>query len=272
MHRYLMTAACAAAFGVFACGSAMADPAPAASDAVVAQGTISADYTDLNVNHLSGNVNDWGGGASGVLPLGGDFAVQADGGYHELNARGGDIGQWNVGGALAWTPAMGRLGVNVTYTGFDVSHGGGNVDLTTYGAYGEWYAGDRLTADLKAGGARLSAGFGGVSGNGTLGYVGGQLVGYATPDFAVTGSVDWAGRSGINITTASLQAEYLVSHDMPLSVFGGYTYTDFSSITRANAFSIGLKYYFGGGGSLVQHQRTGVDSWGPAASAIRFLF
>ena len=141
----------------------------------------------------------------------------------------------------------------------------------TYGAYGEWYATDRVTLGVKGGGASITN----SGADTTFGYAGVQATGYLTRDFSLSGTYDWAGEDHINLNTASIQAAYQISRHYPLTVFGGWSYSDVSaggSSLQGNGVNIGVKYTFGGEGSLEHHDRSGVDSWGPVASSLRSLF
>jgi hypothetical protein len=280
MYRYFTGAACAAALAAFACGAAIADPtsAPApAAYAVVPQAVVGADYSYLSLNH-GGSANSFGGEAGGIMPFGGGFSGQIVGAYHSLDLShgGGTLNNYNVGGDVAWSNDTGRIGVNVAYTGDNIR--GANLDVTNYGVFGEYYAGDQFSLGLRGGGATVSAssgGFGGVFGRGSTngGYVGGEVVAYATPDFDVQGHVNYIGVSRGDQTTVGAQAEYLLSQSLPLSGWVGYDYATLSGSgfrENSNTFSIGLRYYFGGNGSLVQRQRSGVDGWGPAAMNVQF--
>jgi hypothetical protein len=282
MYRYLTSAACAAALAAFACGAAVADPAPApaaasTSYAVVPQAVIGVDYSYLSLNH-GGDANTFGGEAGGIVPFGGGFSGQVFGAYHSLDLShgGGTVNSYNVGGAAAWSDDMGRIGLNVAYTG-DNTHGA-NLDVTNYGVFGEWYASDQFTLGLRGGGATLSAssgGFGGFFGSGstTGGYVGAEVVGYATPDLDVQAHVNYISVKKGNQTALGAQAEWLFSEDIPVSGWIGYDYTTLSGggfSENVNTFSVGLRYYIGGGGSLVQHHRSGVDGWGPAALDVQY--
>jgi hypothetical protein len=261
-----MGAACAAAVVVFACGSAMAAPAPPPAP----QATISGDYSYLSTN-VSRNINSFGGAISGVTPLGSsDFSLQGDGAYHYLTTSGVNLNDYEADGALSWRNSVFRVGAAVAYSGFQSNNSGAHVNLNfvSYGVYGEWFANDSFTVGVKGGGATASGGGGGIGfGSTTLGYAGAEAVGYATPDVAISGSVDYLGGNGGNLTTAGAKVEWLVSRTTPISVFAAYTYDDLSGVT-ANIFSVGAKWYIGGGStSLVDHQRNGVDDWGPQPSA-----
>jgi hypothetical protein len=272
MTLRLKGAACAVAIAAVACGSAIAAPAAAP----VPQATVSADYSYLDTN-VSHNINEFGGAISAVAPIGdGDFSVQGDGAYHYLTTSGVSLNDYAVGGSLTWRDGgMGRVGATVAYSGFQSNNSGAHVNLNfvSYGAYGEWFASDAFTLGAKAGGASVSGGGGGIGfGNATLGYAGAELVGYATPDVAISGTVDYLGGSGGNLTTAGAKVEWLVSRTTPISVYVGYNYDDLSGVT-ANIFTVGAKWYIGGGAtSLVDHQRNGVDDWGTLPSARNVSF
>lgn len=255
--------------GLLAAGAALADPAaPASSDtSVVAQGVIGGDYSYTSFNQGGGHANIYGGELGGIIPFGSDFSGQVTGGYHRLDGSGFGVNDWNVAGTVSWNQPWGRLGANVGYTNAGAS--GANVNATNYGAYVEYYAGDRATLGLRGGGTTLSANaFGMGSGSETGGYVGGQLLGYLMPDLALRGTVGYVGVSGGHQTTAGVRGEWLISEATPISAWVGYDYADFGggggSDLVGNTVSVGLKYYFGGSGSLQHHQRTGEDDWGPA--------
>lgn len=266
MKQLLTSAACAAALGVFGFSTANA-----AAPAPVPQATVAFNYSYVDLGSGIGHVNDLGGAVAGVLPLGtSHFSMQIDGAYNNLSQSGFSISDWSVDGALSWRGSRGRVGANVGYDTASVP-GFGNFSTTTYGAYGEWYAADRITVGVKGGGVTLNA-FGGSA---TGGYAGGQLVGYAMPDLALSAKVDYSGFSNGHIVSGGVKAEYLVSQSFPVSVFAGYTYSELNSFgsVRSNTFSVGAKYHFGAkGASLLDRQRDGVDDWGPNSSAQSILF
>ena len=241
----------------------MAAPAPAPEP----QATLSGNYSYATTN-VSNNINEFGVNIAAVAPIGDSFSIQGDGGYEYLSTSGVSINSYEADGAITWHNSMGRLGAAVAYSGFQANNGGSTkLNFVSYGAYGEWFAGDAFTVGLKGGGATVSGGGLGGFGSSTLGYVGGELVGYATPDIALSGTVDYIGDNSGHLTTAGAQAEWLVSRMTPISVFVSYNYDDLQGVT-ANIFSVGAKWYIGGGAaSLVDHQRNGVDNWGPLPSA-----
>jgi hypothetical protein len=263
MRHQLIAAASAVALATFA-GAAMADPPaqpPGDDTAVAAQGVVGADYSHLWIG--GGNANIYGGELSGILPVTGDFAGQVSGAYHRVEATGGGLNDWNVAGTLAWTSHQGRIGANVGYDGLSAS--GLGLSATNYGVYGEYYAGDQFTLGLRGGGATVSGGAFGFSAHRTGGYVGGEAIGYFMPDLAVRGTVGYFGIAGGHETTVGVHGEYLFSETFPISAWVGYDYANLGGggSISGNTLSVGLKYYFGGSGSLERHQRTGVDDWGP---------
>jgi hypothetical protein len=271
----LVAGASVLAFTALSFGVAFADSD--SSTAVTPQVTVGADYTYLGLNNSAGNLNLGGVSASGVMPIGQTpFIVQGDVGYHYVSAEGGNnINTYNVGGSVAYATSEGRLGAAVSYNGFDVGHGVGNLGAVSYGAYGEWYFNDRITAGLKAGAISPTGDASALFNHETAAYVGVQGIGYVTPNLSLGGSYDWAGQGPLSISTAGVTATYQVSQRYPVTVFGGWAYTNtsFGNLNvEGNGVNVGVKYTFGGGGSLEHRDRTGVDSWGPVASALRALF
>ncbi|MGH6958786.1 MAG: hypothetical protein ACREEW_19145 [Caulobacteraceae bacterium] len=267
MRSKLIGAASAAAIGLLAFGVANADPAPA-DTAVVPQGTVSGSYSYLTANH-GANANIWSVQGAGIAPVMGDFSVQLKAGYDGLGLKGGDFNNWRVSGAASWDSARGRLGVN---SGFDALNGlGTNLDFVNYGAYGEFYVGPRITLGLRGGGATgWASALGARSNDFNGGYVGGEGIYYLMPDLDAQGHVEYDTVGGLRQTNVGLQAEYLYSQDLPISGWVGYDYTHFDGAGVSlddNKFSVGLRYYIGGSGSLVNHQRTGVDDWATAPLA-----
>ncbi|HTX50934.1 MAG TPA: hypothetical protein VME40_16280 [Caulobacteraceae bacterium] len=270
MRDLLLGVASAAAVSVLVIGAARADPpaaAPAGDNAITPQGVAGIDYSYVGLNQGLGNANVYGGELGGIVPFSQDFSGQVTGGYHRIASDDIGANDWNVAGTVSWDPHWGRLGVNVGYT--DAGLLGASASVTNYGVYGEMY-GDQYTLGARGGGATLSANALGVSGSETGGYGGGEAIGYLAPDFAVRGTVGYVGFSGGNQWTAGVHGEYLFSETVPISGWVGYDYASLGGggigeTVQGNVFSIGLKYYLGGTGSLLHRQRTGEDDWGPAA-------
>jgi len=274
MHRHLIGLASAVALSAISFAAAQADPAaPAAASsgyAIQPQAVIGGDYSYISANH-GGSANDFGGEAGGIVPFGGGFSGQVAGGYHSIDANhgGGTLNSYDIGGAVAWSSDMGRIGGNVAYA--DVSGGGVNGSITNYGAFGEYYANDQFTLGLRGGGVTLqgSGAFGGLHGSGSTsgGYVGGEVVGYVTPDVDISGQVEYTGIKQGSQTKLGIDAEWLFSEEIPISGWVGYDYASISGggvSADTNTVSVGLRYYIGGNGSLVQRHRSGVDGWGSA--------
>jgi len=275
MHRMFVAGASMLALATVAFGGvAFADEA---STAVTPQVTVGADYTYLGLNNSAGNLNVGGVSASGIMPIGQTpFVVQGDAGYHYLSADGGgNVNAYNVGGSVAYAVPEGRVGAAVSYYGVDIGHGLGTLGAVSYGGYGEWYVTNRITVGAKGGAISPTGDASTLFNHETAAYAGVQAIGYVTPDFSVGGSYDWAGQGPLSVSTAGVQAAYQISRAMPLTVFGGWAYTNtsFGNLNlEGNGVNIGVKYTFGGEGSLRHHDRTGVDAWGPVASAPRALF
>jgi hypothetical protein len=163
---------------------------------------------------------------------------------------------WNIGGHLFWAPRQdGRIGATVQYEKLD--GGGANTHLTQYGAFGEYYFSNMLTLGLNGGGWTGSSGTFGSSSSG--GYIGGGLTDYVMPNLALTGQINYFSGSGAHLTNYSAMGEWLVSDSTPISIYGGYTYTDASGLSgHINQWTIGVKFYTNGNGTtLVEKHRNG---------------
>ena len=240
-------------------------------------GTFSADYANTHYSGGGGNADTWGINGAGAFGLGmNDVGAEIDASYHRLSVSSVDANIWGVGGSIFWAPGTFRFGPSVSYTKLDFSGAASGIDAhaTTYGVFGEFFLNNAFTVGLKAGGTdgELNvSGFG--SGSSTGGYVGGELIGYATPDFAIKGNIDYVEVGGGHVTNYGLNAEYLFSQDTPISVFGGYTRTDLSSGGgHGDTFLIGLKFYTSGPAPLVTHHRTETLGTIATPSGLQFAF
>lgn len=233
----------------------------------------SAAFADVSGTVSGSYANDTNGGGDGLWnvngsltgKVSGDWGVEATGGYHSVGIGSGlgDLDIWNVGGSVFWSGMQGRLAASVNY--YSTSKDGSDLNVTNYGAGGEWYLGPNFTVAVKGGGDNVNLnipGFGSGSENG--GYAGGMLQWYAMPDLSLSGSVDYAELAGLNSTSETAKVEWLFSHSLPISVYGGYEHADLSSngfggLGGGDLFFVGLKFYFNGssGGALVDRQRNG---------------
>jgi hypothetical protein len=157
---------------------------------------------------------------------------------------------WNTGGSVYWKCTDFRGGAIVNHTKFDLA--GLSAHTTNYGAFGEYYANDRFTFGVNAGG------FGGdVRGV----YVGGGATGYVFPDFAVSGTIGYTRFNGIGEETdLGLRGEYLLSEETPIAAFAGYTHSDLpGGVGHINMIVMGLRLYTNSDGfaTLVDRQRFG---------------
>src|SRR5258708_10286576 len=111
------------------------------------------------------------------------------------------------------------------------------------------------TLGLKGGG--WSGGSGTTSGSGSSGgYVGGGATAYVRPNLALTGQINYFSGNGAHLTNYSAMGEYLISDALPVSIYGGYTYTDVSGPGgHINQWTIGVQFYTNGNSStLVENQ------------------
>jgi hypothetical protein len=263
MRIRVLAAASAALLTILACNASSA--APTADDTIVPQAVVGGDYSHVWLNQGLGGADVYGGQVGGIVPFTPDFSGQVVGGYHRIDSNGFGADDWNVAGDVAWALPTGRIGVNVGYVTSGLA--GIDANVTNYGVYGEYYAAPQVTLGLRGGGVTGSINAPGVGGSRTGGYVGGEAIGYVTPDFAARATVGYVGISSGHQWTAGIHGEYLFSEKTPISGWVGYDYSTIGAngfSISGNTLSIGLKYYLGGGGSLERHQRTGEDDWGPA--------
>ena len=226
--------------------------------------TLSGGYTQLKASNLGGvKFDDWGVAGAVQAPVAPNWNLQGDAAYDSLNGGGASGHSATVSGAAFWSGARGRLGATVGYNEFGIA--GSIAHFTTYGAFGVLYAGDRVTLGLKGGG---------LSGSGTNAtYGGGEVIGYATPNVAISGTVDGVALSSVHFSSYGLRGEVLPAPSTPVSLFGGYTYQSIGPV-HFNIYSVGLKVYFGGAkdASLVDRHRSGVETWGTARPNLKLLF
>jgi hypothetical protein len=177
------------------------------------------------------------------------FGGEAVLGYASVSAGGGaDLDAWTTGGGIFYREMQYAVGAGVQYT--NLSFGGPDFQVTNYGAAGEYYASDMITLAVAGGG--FSGSFSTDGWN-----IGGGATVYPTPDVAVGASVGYTDASGGgDATTLGINLEIL-PFDFPVSLSGGYDYTDTGS--GINTFTIGLNFYLGtpGDGTLVSNHRHG---------------
>lgn len=255
--RYL-TSVCALVLGSAAFGPARAD----------FSATFQGDYAHADANNGGGSADIWGGDASLRGSLGPLFGLdgQVDGGWHQLSTSGVDLNDGDINGSLFWQGSLGRLGGAVGYNHLD-TNGFGSGHVSNYGGFGEWYAAPMVTVGAKIGDASLS------NGGGRGIYTGGEIVWYVIPDVDANGTLDYIDTPNGHITNYSAGAEWLVSEEMPLSVYGGYTRSEISGGGSANVWLVGLKFYTNSNGSstLVDRQRTGNVDWASHISNLGVL-
>lgn len=241
-----------------ACALALVSLAAPAS-AMDFHGILDGGYSNYDFNHGGGSTDDWhinGGAMFGLAP---NWAAQVDAGYNDASGAS-DSNAWNINGAAFWRANAGRIGATVGYTSIDTNVTGiGTVHATHYGAFGDWYAGRSITVGVKGGAFN---GSGSTDGD----YLGAQLTGYVMPDLSLTGSYDYTHiKHATNENDFTIQAEYLFSHRVPVSLYGGYTHSSFSNTggVDANVWFVGLRFYCDPvEGSLVDHQRGGAEIYG----------
>ncbi len=141
----------------------------------------------------------------------GNWGAEVTGGYH---SSGGSSG--NAGGAIYYAGTSYRLAVSGNYLDL------GGLHLANYGVGGEWFASQQFTVALRGGGV---SGSGGTSG----GYGGGDVKFYVMPNLALSAGGDYIDLSGVGISSEDIRAEWLISQNFPVSIFGGYSHVEAGS-------------------------------------------
>jgi hypothetical protein len=250
LRSTILASACILAVGAFAV------PAYAQFD-----GVLSGDYAHLDANNGGGSANSYGVSGSGIFGFGSSLAGEVDGGYHHLSGGGSDTNDWNVDGSLIWRGMWGRAGAVIGYNSSDAGGGGGNLNVTNYGGFAEWYAGHAFTVGVKGGGFSASHATDGD-------YIGVAVTGYVMPDLALSGGYDYTHlQHAGNENDWSANAEWLVSESTPISIYAGYTnsrLTGFGGGETINVWGGGIKFYLDqpGPATLVDRQRAGAATWG----------
>ena len=219
-------------------------------------GTVSGEYGHLDADGATGD--SWGINGEGAFGLSPNVGAQINGGYHNLSDESDvDADIFDIGGSLFWATQMFRAGGTVAYKSIDLGDGF-DLNATAYGAFGEFYFSDFFTVAAHGGG--WSGEFLGFDADGY--YVGGRATGYIMPNLALSGTVDFFGDEG-DATTWGIDAEWLFSETMPLSIYGGYRNTSADGGGGdIDAFFIGVRFYAGGAPMpLVGHHRNGTLGW-----------
>jgi hypothetical protein len=212
-------------------------------------------------NWGSQTLNDWNVSGAANAPLGGsNFSVQVDGTYHGFNVNHFSFHYDQGDVSLVWNHPKGKLGATAGTNEF--GGGGGSFDFQNYGAFGVFYPGSQWTVGLKGGEFTCSH-------CGSLTYWGGEVIGYPTPDLALSLKADTYGSHGSNTNVWGVGGEWQPTA-RPWTVRAGYDRTHFDGIgVNFNTYSVGFRWYFGGGSNLVQHHREGAETWGAHQTAFQ---
>jgi hypothetical protein len=257
LHSVLLASACVLALAV-----------PASAQV---SGTIGGGYAHVDAYQL--NLNDWNinGAVLASLP-GTGFNFQGNGGWSNLSSGALSANEWNGGASVYWSNHLFRAGGTFNYTDFTSSGSGGH--LVNYGGFGEFFLGS-FTFGEKAGGFNQNGGVRGI-------YSGSEVVWFPIPDLALSGALDYTTFDNTNFQPQfheldfSPQVEWLVSEDVPISAYAGYTFANDSGSglsSNSNILFAGIRLYLNGveSSSLIDRQRNGTANWatsfGPAGTS-----
>lgn len=218
-------------------------PATANAEVPAFSGTLSTGY-GFALN--DGQDDLYGFNGSAQAPFGdSQWGAEVLGGYHRPENGGADI--WNVGGSLYTARDWGRLAANFTY------HSVAGAEIKTTGAGGEWFAAPDLTLAARSGGVFWTGNDGG--------FVGVQASWYATPDFVVSGAVDYWS-AGVNGTTETFKVEWLPWETLPVSLYTGFQHWNQPGVSDSTIF-VGVRFHLSGSGAqtLVERQRKDMNGF-----------
>jgi hypothetical protein len=228
-------------------------------------------------------------GAAAALALAAPGVASAQSGYVDLGYTNTDPGggvdgdTWALGGAYAWG-GDGTVGFQLDGVIANHDFGGGDVDTFNFGGHAFVRNSSHLIGGfLNVGSADFGGGFDydywtiGAEGayyfqrttlNGVLSYSDSDdlnaeltaadvgLVHFVTDNFSIGGNLGYGDiDGGGDFTSFGVGAEYQFAQ-MPVSLYGGWTTTDFDGFD-VDAFTIGARWNFGG--SLVERDRSGAS-------------
>jgi hypothetical protein len=231
-------------------------------------GTLGVDYADFSPSSGSDG-NQWGLSGSGLFALGDNFGLNLDVGYHNVSGTGPSLDNVAASGTLLLQQPDGRIGLTLGFQ--SNSQGSYSSNTYNYGLVGDYFVSPEITLSGKGGGFSSDPGSDGY-------YLGGALTGYANPDLAINGAIDYTRFTkfgGSNETDFTIKGEWLVSESTPVLVFGGYTYSALSpgSFNVGTVF-VGIKLYTSrvGAVTLTAQQRNGPVGWSSAFAPLSLKF
>jgi hypothetical protein len=267
--------AASAAGAVFCVATLGASQAAAQSYDGWVAGTVGAGWTDFLTPHAS--TNDWTANGSVVFTVGNPgFNLQANFANNALEIpRSGTTASqssdlWSYGGDVFWRDYAGSTGIDINFASA-ISSGSttfksGTASYDTYGWFGQFFALPDLTLELKGGRVedRLEGWYGDAG-----------AIFYPYPTIGLNLTLDYADAQHVRreMKDASFVAEYLPVREVPVSLYIGYDYAEYSQISphHVNIFLVGVKAYLGGGGregTLVDYQRNGTTNWDGAPATL----
>jgi len=226
-------------------------------------GLLNGGYAYDNLNGR-GHADQYSAQGSGLFTFGNPgFAVQLDGGNDWISDADRTDHLWSIGTDAFWRDRKGTVGLSVSYAASDgpaQPFFATRASSESFGLFGEYYALNNLTLQIKGGGATGGA-------ESSSYFAGAGLTFYDSPDLAfhaeVTTSYYVAGRDWTN---ADSSLEYLPFGSVPLSFYAGYDWANISGAGYVSTVFAGFKVHFGPGRSLVDYQRSGPVEWTGQAS------
>ena len=214
------------------------------------RGSIGTEYANQMVRN-GGEAHIWQGSGEIVGDLNRQgLQYQANFSYGHVDQPTRYMRSLRAGGALLMRNWAGVFGPAVNY---NITMGDFRVHYLSYGIFTDINVSESFTIFSKAGLFNGTVNFKGA-------YYGLGFRFYPMPNIALTAKtqrIDFRSSSGYgDYNDYSLMAEYLIGSFMPVSLYGGYTYSGIPSGIEYDTWTLGLRFYIGNeAGWLVDHHR-----------------
>lgn len=229
------------AAAVAACGYCAAANA---EDTGSIDGLLSAGYSYTDFNGT--NIDSYDIGGTAKYGFGNAYNIQGNFAYNHTELAGVNFNQYGGGGAVFWRDQTYAAGAFGQYSHIDIV--GASANYGTYGLVGEWY-GDSLTVRTHIAGLSADGGDGAFGGGGVAWYV--------MPDLSLNADGSFNNLATLHWGEFKFGAEYLVSHEVPISIGASWVHTMYTSGPNTDGVMVSLTWHIGDRGSLIDLDRSG---------------
>jgi hypothetical protein len=215
-----------------------------AGDAANVDGLLSGGYTYTDFSGT--NVDTYNVGGIAKFRFESAINVQGSFDYTHIDVPGASADNYAGGGAVFWRDDTYALGAFGQYNHAEIIGFGTNFE--TFGLVGEQYGANWT----------LRTHIAGLTADGANGaYGGGGVVFYAMPDLSLNVDGSFNNFGPLHWGDVTIGAEYLFSHEVPISIGAGYIHTMYTRGPNTDALTVRLTWHIGDGGSLIDVDRSG---------------